>query len=450
MPPQPEFIRRVADLLISPQESLDVELKGWLNIVDDNNHKAVLAKAIIALANHGGGFIIFGFEQTPNGVAAAANRPANLAAFTPDTINAVANRYIQPPFHCDVSIITRASDQLSYPVITVPGGHTVPIRSTRSCPDGQSIQQNIYYIRRPGPQSEPPQSGQEWDSLIRRCIANARDNLADQFRAILAGGQSAAPTENELQRVERWHISSKARWNSLAVELPANHPARLRHGYYAVGYQLFGALERPQGAALLEALDRGVVRHTGWPPFWVPTRDGIRPYPQDGNIECWLGPDGEDRDPGHADFWRASPDAQFFLLRGYQEDSDERGGRQPGTLFDITLPTWRIGEIFLHAASMARQLGDPNARVVLVAEWSGLSGRRLASFANQDRYLADGHISRQSSYKTNFTIEANQIPDALPEIVDRVVRPLYELFDFFQIPQMLTAQELARMRQHRF
>jgi len=45
---------RLQDLLLDPKESLDVEIKGWLDL-NDNTHKSVLAKALIALANHGGG-----------------------------------------------------------------------------------------------------------------------------------------------------------------------------------------------------------------------------------------------------------------------------------------------------------------------------------------------------------------------------------------------------------
>ena len=40
-----------------------------------------------------------------------------------------------------------------------------------------------------------------------------------------------------------------------------------------------------------EVLRASVVRHSGWPPFWYPTRQGIEPYPFNGAVECWLGGD---------------------------------------------------------------------------------------------------------------------------------------------------------------
>jgi hypothetical protein len=44
-------------MLLDPHETPDIELKGWLDIVGNNDHKAVLAKSLMALANHGGGFV---------------------------------------------------------------------------------------------------------------------------------------------------------------------------------------------------------------------------------------------------------------------------------------------------------------------------------------------------------------------------------------------------------
>ena len=57
-----DVIERLSDFLIEPQESLEVEIKRWLNL-SDSEHKANLAKAILAIANHGGGIIIIGFEE---------------------------------------------------------------------------------------------------------------------------------------------------------------------------------------------------------------------------------------------------------------------------------------------------------------------------------------------------------------------------------------------------
>ena len=56
----------LGDLLAEPREALDVEVKEWLDLTN-NDHRALVAKEIIALANHGGGYLMIGFEELTDG-----------------------------------------------------------------------------------------------------------------------------------------------------------------------------------------------------------------------------------------------------------------------------------------------------------------------------------------------------------------------------------------------
>jgi hypothetical protein len=447
MPPEPNTSRRLADLLIEPHETLEIELKGWLDIENDGSHKAVLAKSLIALANHGGGFVIVGFDETPTGGVPAPNRPTSLGAYIPDTVNAVVLAYAEPPFHCDVNIVA-APDGLQYPIITVPGGHRRPIRSKRDGPNGQTVKANSYYTRRPGPQSEVPQSGAEWDALIGRSITNGREDLLNQFRGILSGQGPTEPPPSERDQTEAWFASSMARWTGLIKDLPPKDERRLPLGHFAVGYNLIGSLREIRLPELKDAITRAKVRHTGWPEFWVPSRAEIQPYLHDGNIECWLGRENKSRDAAHSDFWRISPKGEAFLIRGLQEDA-ARDRFAPGKIFDITLPTWRVGEALLHASNMARELGDPQARIVMVSEYAGLRGRHLDHMEGT-RMISEGYVAQQDSIRTNITVQADQVSDALPELVGKLITPVYELFDFFTLPASLVTQELKKMRSNSF
>ena len=65
------------DLINEPRETLDVEVKEWLDLTD-NDHRAMIAKEIIALANHGGGFLVIGFKEKPDGTfQPSTGRPVN-------------------------------------------------------------------------------------------------------------------------------------------------------------------------------------------------------------------------------------------------------------------------------------------------------------------------------------------------------------------------------------
>src|SRR5262245_38313947 len=93
---------RLLDLLSNPAEDLSFEIKEGLYL-DDNAHKANLAQAIIALANHGGGALLLGYAQQPDGTFVPAEpRPANLSGYTSDIVNGISRSYLNPPVHCEV------------------------------------------------------------------------------------------------------------------------------------------------------------------------------------------------------------------------------------------------------------------------------------------------------------------------------------------------------------
>jgi hypothetical protein len=170
-------------LILEPSETLEVEYKVWLDLTT-KSHKAKLAKELIALANHGGGHVVLGFSD-PGMIPLA--KPNGYPALTADDINGIVAAYADPPFHCGVAEV------LGHVVISVPAGATVPIRSKRGSENNEIIN-DCYYIRRPGPNSEAPRSGLEWDVLLRKCIANRDQELEGMVRRILRVMQSPGET----------------------------------------------------------------------------------------------------------------------------------------------------------------------------------------------------------------------------------------------------------------
>ena len=87
-------------LLAKPREDVGVEYKSWLDLAT-NNGKATMAKAAIALANHGGGFIVLGYEEVA-GQLVSGERPQNIPPITQDAVNGAVRRYADPEFHVEV------------------------------------------------------------------------------------------------------------------------------------------------------------------------------------------------------------------------------------------------------------------------------------------------------------------------------------------------------------
>ena len=277
---------------------------------------------------------MLGFEETGEGMVEAANRPATLERYDQNLINAIVQKYCDPPFHCTVHLVQSPADAV-FPVVRIPGGHRVPVRARRADPDERILQQNAIYVHKPGPRSEPPRSGQEWDDLLSRCLWNRRDELLDHIRGLLTGDMSQVKSVEAEERLDEWITDSFGRWSALVDPLPEGVGPRLSHGYYNFAYEIVGEVRQTSLAQLPNVIQASAVHHTGWPPFWYPTREGIRPYPVDGAVECWLGGDprtpAEWSDPAHADFWRISPSGCAYLLRGYQEDSGKLQWGDKGT-----------------------------------------------------------------------------------------------------------------------
>ena len=447
--------QRLADLLRAPREDLDCEIKNWLDLKDSADAKATFAKAVLALANHGGGFVVFGLTQTATGFTEAENRPATLDGYNQDLINGIVQNYCDPSPHCAVHFVVAPGDGV-HPVVTVPGGHRVPVRAKRASPDNKTVQNHTIYMRKPGPRSESAQTAQDWDSLLGRCLSNRRDELFDQIRDLISGAVPQAPPAPEPDRLGEWMQRSRARWAHLIETVPAGTGPRMPHGRYSIAYEIVGDRKPVTLAQLPDVLRTSVVRHTGWPPFWLPTRTGITPYAMDGAIECWIGGDTEtppeQRDAAHADFWRIDPSGLGYLIRGYQEDDlGDRQGRQtypPAAVFDLTVPVWRVGEALLQAERLAANLFEGPATIKFDVRFEGLASRKLVTLDGR-RVLFEGRVARQDSIRLSTHVSAEAIGTNLPEIVHPLLEPLFALFDFFALPPQLVSEELARMRSGR-
>jgi hypothetical protein len=457
MSEQADSLRRLQALLSRAHEDLDTELKGWLDLSSEE-HRANLAQALLALANHGGGFVLVGFTKKDGSWEPDDRRPPNLDAYSQDCVNDIVQRYADPSFHCAVNHVIHPENGLSYPIVIVPGPHRVPIRAKRDGPNLEHVHQNLYYIRRPGPKSEPSQTGLEWAALINRCIMAARDDLLERIREILQGGlPSISAREDEVKILDDWVDQSLNRFNALVKEKLADEkPSRYSKGTWYVAYVIKGVTLSMGLNEFLKVLNKVRGHESGWPPWWVPSRNEIAPYARDQLVECWIKDlrgdiFGNDRTnvfrfTGHSDFWQASPKGKMFLLRGYQEDSARNA--EPGTILDLVLPIWRIGECLLHAERLVKTLmGNETTTIAFRSVWTGLTGRTLVSWAEPRRVLfLQRGPSRQDAVTSNRIIPSDQISESLPELVKTLTQPLYEVFDFYDIPSNVVREELLKMK----
>jgi transcriptional regulator with XRE-family HTH domain len=247
------------------------------------------------------------------------------------------------------------------------------------------------------------------------------------------------------------------RWRELTNKLPDDSPGRFPNGSYQLDYALEGDLPMFELHKFRDILEKAVVRHTGWPLFLFLIRPELSPYEKDGTIECWLKPSdapGANRplgDPAHCDFWRVAPSGRAFIMRGYQEDSQDTFA--PGTIFDTTLPVWRMGELLMHAAQLATLLkrDTSHIKVRMRAHYTGLTGRVLRNWGNPSSDLIfEGGAARSDEALLETTVTIPDIKEKLADVLHPLVASLFERFGVSGLSVERVRAEVGRLTANSF
>ena len=432
-------------LVCMPKEDLGAEYKTWLDLTK-NEGRAKLAKAAIAIANHGGGYVVIGFDEEGENLVPTP-RPDGIPPVTQDAVNEAIRRYATPEFHCEVHTIRSAANGVEHPVIRVPSDQTVPVMSKRDC-NGE-IARNRCYIRKPGPRSEEPQSSEDWRALINRCVRASREDMLESIRSIISGRVETIETPaNVHTELLQFFEASRERWKELSGGLPERSASRFPLGYYEMGFALIGSEAAQNFEEIQDRLQEARrIRMTSRGPFFELQLNELKPYPHSGMVEAWLGRPTEPeiflKKPVYSEFWRADKSGKLYTIRGYTEDGFSQP--PPGQVMDVTLPVWRVGEATYFALRYAEQFEDTEA-IAICVRFTGLNGRTLKSVTGQ-RLMMDYMISRTEEIQLKTTASLEQLRDNMVEVMQELLAPLYEVFSFFKLPQLLVEEELARMRQ---
>ena len=439
-----------------PREDLAAEYKDWLDI-NDKHHKALLAKAVIAMANHGGGFIVIGFVEIDDTLVSRIE-PDNSPAITQDLVNGIVTRYCSPGFHCQVHYLEHRETKARHPVVAVPGSLSVPVMSKRD--HTGVISANRCYMRKPGPRSEEPNTGEEWRSLLDRCIRAGRSEMLDAIRTILHGQVHVQdPSVDAVEELTKFCEAAHRRWQELIRDEQPDSPVRFPLGFYEMGFSFVGAPPlRGLNDLRTRLRDAGRITYTGWPPFVDLNERGWTASVFEDFVEAWLGKRVEDaisqRTSATSDFWRASPGGKLYTIRGYTED-DLMGSYTyhtgdfvgPGEVIDLTYPVRRVAEGCLFAERLAETYDEVEG-IIMSMRFTGLKGRRLISLTKSRGYH-ESRISDTDDVVLRATATPQQVRNNIVEIIHDLLTPLYEKFSFYQISSQLVSEEIEDMRHRR-
>jgi hypothetical protein len=435
----------IQDLVDAPCRALEIAYKSWRNL-DHAEDRAELARDIAALCNHGGGFVVFGFNEH-------TLFPDDTDPFrtncTIERVRSIVQTYLDPPVRCEVVTAKSAVGRV-HSVIRVAGHDITPVCIRQDGPTvgrEKLIERGAYYVRKHGPlgsgrwlgmpipHSARIELSQEWAPLIRRCVRRDREALLSMLDATIDGRSSAPDTA---QRVQTWHRAARAAFQTLVPRSP--YADRLARCHYVLSYGF--EMVRPEmleHAQLPERLRRAVFDvqtqfRSGWNMFDPPYRRGVQARfvldPASGNDEvdfleaAWLRARNPD---ATADFWRVSPSGYATIIRPYPEDQGQLGASpvRPETCLSPFVAAHEVGELVCHARAFAR-LFNGVRRVAFRCEWWGLTGREL--------FDPDGHWPHRVPALSDRCVAISQVPiarlaHAWPEVVAQLIAPVVRAFE---------------------
>jgi hypothetical protein len=432
-------------LLGNPSESLDIELKRWIDPATADGI-AKIVKGCIALRNNNGGKLIIGF--TDAGQPDLGQVPANVRdAFHVDVVQGFVGKYSSELFPVEVQFGER--EGTCYPVITVPSGVRSPVTAKRNIgpPDKPLVKDHAVYVRSLSSNNTVSSSEArrgDWERLIQMCFDNREADIGAFVRrhltgvnlgqlALLLSGSGDVTVQTVVDRAREMLSKGRKRFRAEAKKRQVEVP---QVGFREVGVVIDGdAPEHRATDRLLQQLFVVQPRHTGW-PAWVDCRRFSRatdqPYVYKGKWEAFL----IELDEGpfiapHIDFWLIDPRGRFYQSTAYEDDLRQPvRAPEPGTQLDFLLQISRVAEIISVALSFGRSMEFDSSKssLAFAFHWSSRSGRHLTSWVEPMRSFGARRPARQSSIVTNVTVPLDTPRSAIATHVNLAVRDLFALF----------------------
>lgn len=451
-----EYIQSLVDDL---GEGLPVEVKNWID-PDTPEGQAKIVRACLAMRNHGGGFLVIGFNNKTY-----LPEPAPIydprVVFDTDAINVLVNRYASERFEVVVHFPTR--DGRKFPVLEAAPGVVTPVATRRPLQsngaDGSIrslVKADTVYVRTMNSNGTPSttEAGhQDWRALVERCFDNREAGIGRFLRRHL--GERGA----EVERI----FSAQSERQNPALEMLDSGRAKFeellcirgKELAYPGSWEVAGCLSPAVLAQhptqdLLYQLSSANPRYTGW-PLWInsfgnPDPDS-RPHVVEGGWQASVKPESE--------FWRIEPGGNFYafdLLRDDTADfrlSPERP--EPGTALEPILVVRDVTHALGVMLAFSRQLGAEEEAVLDVGfRWSGLWGRRLSAWHHPDRWFDDTAAeAMDEQVTTTIRLPVNTAESALPGYVHAATAELFAAFNGQSFARSVVEQisgELLRRR----
>jgi hypothetical protein len=443
----------IEGLVGNPSESLNVELKRWIDPTQPAGIEKIV-KGALALRNRNGGFFVVGFDDGTL-VPDVANEPKNAKElFHVDVIQGIVSKYASDQF--EIEIVWGERDGRQYPIVAVPSGVKVPVAAKRDLMDGSrtAVRVGAVYFRSlasSGTPSTTEARPSDWADIVQICFDNREADVGRFIRRHLAGldisslveflGQPTPPAPTLCDRAFKLIYGGEARFQEAikARRLSAEETHLLSHGFWSIGF----VVDPPKTDALpdqefLARIGSSNPQYTGW-PIWLDARLKSNPESRPKVVKdafeyliVSISPDFSN----HVDFARLDPKGEFFLHRLLQDDGVPRR-ISPGKVIDPMLMILRVAEAIGVGIAFAKALGWVPDQTTLgfAFRWHKLSGRRLTAWASPYFDLREGGMAHDETIESCVQFSLDTPLSALAQFVDGATKRLFAAFEGTTIPR---------------
>jgi hypothetical protein len=456
---------RIDDLVSRPSESLNVEIKSWID-PDEPEGIAKIVKAAFAIRNRNGGFLLVGFEDKtwmPDTGAPADVR----ATFTLDRIQGIISRYASEMFEVKVGFGSRNGQE--HPCIIIPEGVRTPVAAKRDLKDvTQSkvlIREGEVYFRTLASNGTPSTSAarsSDWTDIVEICFENREADVGRFLRRHLAGKEIASfvealtglkamtPPPNLGDRAQALLSDGEHRFETAiaARTLDSEETLAIGRGAWSVAL----VIDPPHTTAIpdasfLSTAMAGNPNYTGW-PVWLDSRTFRDPLDHPRVVENAWEALIISREFQHIDFMRLDAKGEFYHWRVLQDDHTER--TIPGASLDVVLVLIGVAEAIAVGLSIAKSLGwEYGARLGFAFRWTKLHGRELASWAKPEVTIRGRHTAHTETVDTFVEVPLDTPISAIGPYVEVATRDLFVIFDGYSVPSQAIEHWAQRLIERR-
>ena len=437
----------MCDSLSAQRDTSDVEIKSWIDF-NDRFTKPKIARHLSALANNGGGYLVFGFNDD---LTRDQNRPVSLEQYNRDYFSSIIKHYLLPTFQCDVLTVVNGLGE-EIPIVRVPSHGSVPIGAKRDGPMDSNnrpsgIRSGTYYIRKPGPESAPILGAGEWLPLIRRCVLNERESLLQSFSDIVDLNKHSVNDTSD--RLDRWHSESKGKFDGIVSACETNGwNIPITDNCYQLSYLISvedkETLSVDSMRQILERVNGGVrdTIESGWSMFYqfhdIDIMPKFHPEQVDGSgsdvFEAnLLAKMNDNLSFGLPDYWRVTPDGRATIVRLYLEDRPDvcvHRETDPRTWIGLNSLVGTVTEFVTHARLYAKEFASARS-VQFKCTWNGLANRKLSDFDALVAFqLYGGLISQANTRTTAGEWSTSVLATEWAKVVSELLSPVLRLFGY--------------------